>query len=71
MKANILQQSKWAVQFTISLIISASTFAQTYTTKTINLDEVVVIGTKAAVNRNNVPLTVSAISNQKIESSSE
>jgi outer membrane cobalamin receptor len=71
MKANLLQQSIWAVQFTISLIISASTFAQTDTTKTINLDEVVVTGTKAAVNRNNVPLTVSVISNEKIENSSE
>lgn len=45
--------------------------AQTDTTKTINLDEVVVTGTKAAVNRNNVPLTVSVISNEKIENSSE
>ena len=41
------------------------------TTKSINLDEVVITGTKTAVNRNNVPLTVSVVSKEKIENSSE
>lgn len=39
-------------------------------TKT-NLDEVVVTGTKIAVKRNNVSLTVSVVSNDQIENSSE
>ncbi len=39
--------------------------------KSISLDEVVVTGTKTAINRNNVPLTVSVISKEKIENSSE
>jgi outer membrane receptor protein involved in Fe transport len=39
--------------------------------KTINLDEVVIIGTKTAINRNNIPLTVSVVSMEKIEYSSE
>lgn len=38
---------------------------------TINIDEVVITGTKTSVNRNNVPLTVSVISKEKIENSSE
>ncbi|HPS13472.1 MAG TPA: TonB-dependent receptor [Prolixibacteraceae bacterium] len=41
------------------------------TSKTVNFDEVVVTGTKTAVTRNNIPLTVSVISNEKIENSSE
>jgi outer membrane cobalamin receptor len=43
----------------------------TDTTKSINMDEIVVTGTKTAVNRNNVPLTVSVVSKEKIENSSE
>ena len=38
---------------------------------TVNIDEVVITGTKTLVNRNNVPLTVSSISGEKIASSSE
>lgn len=38
---------------------------------TINIDEVVITGSKTSVNRNNVPLTVSVISKEKIENSSE
>lgn len=38
---------------------------------TINIDEVVITGTKTSVNRNNIPLTVSVISKEKIENSSE
>ncbi len=39
--------------------------------KAINLDEVVVTATKTRVNRNNVPLTVSVVTREAIESSSE
>jgi outer membrane cobalamin receptor len=38
---------------------------------TINIDEVVITGSKTFVNRNNVPLTVSVVSKEKIENSSE
>lgn len=41
------------------------------TISSIDLDEVVVTGTKTAVNRSNVPLTVSVVTNEKIENSSE
>lgn len=37
----------------------------------INIEEVVITGSKTEVNRNNVPLTVSVVSNEKIENSSE
>jgi outer membrane cobalamin receptor len=40
-------------------------------TDTINISEVVISGTKTSVNRNNVPLTVSVVSKEKIENSSE
>lgn len=38
---------------------------------TLNIDEVVITGTKTTVNRNNVPVTVSVVSRDKIESSAE
>ncbi len=41
------------------------------TLNAVNLEEVIITGTKTAVSRNNVPLTVSVISNEKIENSSE
>lgn len=41
------------------------------TTGAINLDEVVVTATKTQVNRSNVPLTVSVVTREAIESSSE
>jgi iron complex outermembrane receptor protein len=46
-------------------------FAQQDSTNSINLNEIVVTGTKTEVNRNNVPLTVSVVSLEKIENSSE
>ncbi len=36
-----------------------------------NIDEVVVTGTRASVNRNNVPMTISVINREEIEESSE
>jgi outer membrane cobalamin receptor len=44
---------------------------KTDSTKSINLNEVTVTGTKTEVSRNNVPLTISVVSNEKIENSSE
>ncbi|HNW57555.1 MAG TPA: TonB-dependent receptor [Bacteroidales bacterium] len=38
---------------------------------TISIDEVIITGSKTSVNRNNVPLTVSVVSKEKIENSSE
>lgn len=35
------------------------------------MEEVVITGTKTEINRNNVPLTVSVVSKEKIENSSE
>jgi outer membrane cobalamin receptor len=45
--------------------------AQPDSLKPVNLDEIVVTGTKSQVNRNNVPLTVTVVSKEKIENSSE
>lgn len=38
---------------------------------TVNIYEVIVTGSKRSVNRNNVPLTVSVVSEEKIVNSSE
>jgi outer membrane cobalamin receptor len=57
--------------FAISLNLLVSAQEKPDTTKAKNLDEVIVTGTKTAVTRNNVPLTISVISNEKIENSSE
>jgi len=68
-----MKTNTWLFIFTI-LIISKSGFSQqskSILKDTISIDEVVVTGTKTSVNRNNVPLTVSVISKEKIETSSE
>jgi iron complex outermembrane receptor protein len=60
--------------FIIVLMISKSGFSQktkSILKDTINIDEVIITGSKTSVNRNNVPLTVSVVSKEKIESSSE
>ncbi len=46
-------------------------FAQNDTTFHRNIDEVVVTGTRASVNRNNVPMTISVVNRNEIEESSE
>jgi iron complex outermembrane receptor protein len=51
--------------------MSTGIYAQQDSTKTINLEEIVVTATKTEVNRNNVPLTVSVIPMEEIENSSE
>ena len=51
-------------------IISKSTYSQqtkSILKDTISIDEVVITGSKTSVNRNNVPLTVSIVSKEKIE----
>lgn len=58
----------------IVLTVSKSAFSQqtkSILKDTISIDEVVVTGSKTSVNRNNVPLTVSVVSKEKIENSSE
>lgn len=55
-------------------IISKSGFSQqnkSILKDTININEVIITGSKTSVNRNNVPLTVSVVSKEKIENSSE
>jgi len=71
MKTNLLKHSLWATFFALSFFVSSNAQELKDTTHTINLDEVVVTGTKTAVNRNNVPLTVSVVSGEQIENSSE
>ena len=68
MKKNVL------FVITMLLIISKSGLSQqtkSILKDTISIDEVVITGSKTSVNRNNVPLTVSVVSKEKIENSSE
>lgn len=58
----------------MEVISSRSGFSQQVKSRlldTITINEVVITGSKNSVNRNNVPLTVSQISKEKIENSSE
>lgn len=61
------------VAFLFLFPIFVSTNAQENETlkDTLKLDDIVVTGTKTAINRNNVPLTVSVITQKQIEESSE
>jgi len=57
-----------------TVILSKSAFSQqgkSILKDTINIDKVVITGSKTSVNRNNVPLTVSVVSKEMIENSSE
>jgi outer membrane cobalamin receptor len=66
---------KSAVIFMIMVVlISKSGFSQqgkSILKDTINIDEVIITGSETSVNRNNVPQTVSVVSKEKIENSSE
>jgi outer membrane cobalamin receptor len=66
---------KSALLFMIMIvIITKSGFSQQGKSSlkdTVNIDEVVITGSKTSVNRINVPLTVSVVSKEKIENSSE
>ena len=66
---------KYVFLFMITIvIITKSGFSQqnkSILRDTIAIDEVVITGSKTSVNRNNVPLTVSVVSKEKIENSSE
>jgi iron complex outermembrane receptor protein len=53
------------------MLMSLSTFAQGVLDDTIQLKEVVITGTKTEVSRNNIPLSISVISNADIENSNE
>jgi len=71
MKANLLKKNTLVTLFIIGLIFSSNAQEKLDTTQIINLEEVVVTGTKTAISRNNVPFTISVVSNDQIESSSE
>lgn len=56
------------------MIIPGTVFSQKSTNvlkDTVNMDEVVITGTRTSVNRNNVSMTVSTVSKERIENSSE
>jgi outer membrane cobalamin receptor len=53
------------------MILSSNAQEKKDTTQTINLTEVNVTLTKTSINRNNIPLTVSIVSREQIENSSE
>lgn len=57
--------------FVISIPFTLNAQGKKDTTKTINLDEVVVTGTPVKVNKNNVPMSVSVITRQQISESNE
>jgi outer membrane cobalamin receptor len=71
MKINTPKQILWAIFFVYRIAVPANAQEKEDSIKLINLDEVVITGTKTAINRNNVPLTVSVVSKEKIENSSE
>jgi len=71
MKINMFKQFLWTILFAFGISIQSRAQEKTDTTKLINLDEVIVTATKTAINRNNIPLTVSVVSKEKIENSSE
>lgn len=55
----------------IMILFNPSLYSQSSINDTVKLDEIIVTGTKIAVSRNYVPLTVSVISQKEIEESSE
>ncbi|MDR2848310.1 MAG: TonB-dependent receptor, partial [Bacteroidales bacterium] len=57
--------------FLFLFAVVASLSAQEDTTLYRSIDEVVVTGTRASVNRNNVPMSISVVNRQQIEESSE
>jgi len=67
----MFKQFLWTILFAFGISIQSRAQEKTDTTKLINLDEVIVTATKTAINRNNIPLTVSVVSKEKIENSSE
>ena len=71
MRTKLFKQRTGTVQFALSMFVSARILAQSVTTGMINLDEMAVAGTKAGMNQNDVPLTVSVVLNEKRENSSE
>jgi len=71
MKVTLLRTIAFTLLVNIGYSISLSAQEKIDSTKSVNLNEVTVTGTKTEVTRNNVPLTISVISNEKIENSSE
>lgn len=56
---------------TMMLFYAFSAFADPSVKDTLNIQEVVVTATKTQVNKNNTPLSISIVSRQEIERSSE
>lgn len=71
MKINPFRQPLWTILFVIGLSFQLKAQEKNDTVSSISLDEVIITGTKTAVSRNNIPLTVSVVSKEKIENSSE
>ena len=57
--------------FTLLFFNLAALFAQEEDTVSRSIDEVIITATRASVNRNNVPMSVSVVSREEIEESSE
>jgi len=71
MKTNFFNLLFLITLFVIGISLHSKAQEKRDTISSISLDEVVITGTKTAVSRNNVPLTISIISKEKIENSSE
>lgn len=71
MKISTFNQLLGTVFMVLCLSLQSNAQEKSDTISSVSLDEVVVTGTKTAVSRDNVPLTVSVVSKEKIENSSE
>lgn len=60
-----------AITGILAAFVTFTLFSQNITKDTIQLDEVVVTGSKTEVTRNNVPLTISVINKTELENSNE
>ncbi|HEY4785524.1 MAG TPA: TonB-dependent receptor plug domain-containing protein, partial [Bacteroidales bacterium] len=71
MKINKLNRILLASLLAFSISCTLNAQEKTDTTKSINLDEVVVTGTPVKVNKNNVPMAVTVVSREQISESNE
>lgn len=71
MRTNLLKKNLLAILFVFGFVFLSSAQEKNDSTKMINVEEIIVTGTKTEISRNNVPLTVSVVSNEQIENSSE
>jgi len=71
MRSFLSKKSLFSTLFIFGFILSSFTQEKIDTTKMVNVEEIIVTGTKTEISRNNVPLTVSVVSKEQIENSSE